>query len=558
MAALGWLAAVVFVVLEGHTHTVPGQVPPSRWFGMLGPVAPYTRAFDALVGWAAILTLGGCWLVLARRAVAGRLGLREAGVDRRRLGGAVRPRAAADQPRPVQLRRARLAVPLRSQPVPVPAERARRLTRAARRRSAVARGAQSVRPGGELRWSARAALVGHTPLGTVIAVRVLGSVAAVLAVVAAVLLTAPTARPRTLVLLGLNPLLLTTTFSAAHLEATMLALLLWALLAFRRHRPVLAIALAVVAGLVKVPALAAVPFFALEHWRSAPSARDRHPDARPATPLTAGVALVAGGLLVPHGWGWTSSVLHTPAIGREWWTPSTLLAEIGVGAAHVAGAARRPCPACSTSPAASACSRPPSLLTWLLFRRGDPALRLGLGLSALAILGFVLYPWYLLWGWPLVVIAGRPSARLRRLAWRRRCSRWPTPGRSDARPTAFLHGTGRHPLTSAVAAPRSRPGSLAAARSASDELLRGRTPGLRGTRGRRGRSGRDRERPDRPTRRRRTAARPTCRRAPVTAKAGLQRTRRKKAPRWPTSTRSPSAPGWARAPSARGRGWSTS
>ena len=34
-------------------------------------------------------------------------------------------------------------------------------------------------------------------------------------------------------------------------------------------------------------------------------------------------------------------------------------------------------------------------------------MRLGIGLTMLAVLGFVLYPWYLLWGWPLLVVSGR-------------------------------------------------------------------------------------------------------------------------------------------------------
>jgi hypothetical protein len=251
------------------------------------------------------------------------------------------------------------------------------------------------------------------------------------------------------VLFGANPLLLTTTFSAAHLEAVMLALLLLALYAFRSNRPVLAMALAVAAGLVKVPALAAVPFFALEHWRAAPSSRARlRVVARDAA--TTGAALAACGLLVPHGWGWTSSVLHTPAIGREWWTPSTLLAEIGVGAAHVLGL-HADLPGLLNITRSLGLVATAVLLTWLLFRRGDAALRLGLGLSALAILGFVLYPWYLLWGWPLVVIAGRRrlvfgasvAAALFTLA-----NAWPQ--RREA--SAFLDGTGRHPLTSAIAA----------------------------------------------------------------------------------------------------------
>src|SRR5690349_17286064 len=76
LVAIGSLAACVFVLLEGHTPVVPGQVAPSRWFGLLGPVRPGVRAMDSTIAWGAILVLGACWLLLARLAMAGQLRLR--------------------------------------------------------------------------------------------------------------------------------------------------------------------------------------------------------------------------------------------------------------------------------------------------------------------------------------------------------------------------------------------------------------------------------------------------------------------------------------------------
>jgi hypothetical protein len=398
---VGTLAAGVFVLLEGHTHVVPGVVPPSRWFGLLDVVGPGQRALDSLVAWFAILTLGACWLMLARQALAGRLRLRVGVVAA--VAWAV-PFTAG--PPLTSLDMYSYAAhgwlsssglspygfpPAALGPGPV-------------------LGAVDPRwrnvlspygPGGTLLEHV-AAVVGRTPLGTVLMLRLFAVVAAVAAVGIAVALTRPSARPRTLVLLGLNPLLLTTTFSAAHLEAMVLAALLGALYFSRRNRPLLALALAVTAGLVKAPALAAVPFLVVENWRNT-EARLRVA-VRDITVVAA--ALIVGGALVPNGWAWTGTVVHTPATGREWWTPSTLLAEmiagigrgvgVDVGTAGLLGLTR------TAGLLASG-----FVLAHLLRKRGDVALRLGIGLSSLAVLGFVLYPWYLLWGWPLLVIAGR-------------------------------------------------------------------------------------------------------------------------------------------------------
>jgi alpha-1,6-mannosyltransferase len=146
----------------------------------------------------------------------------------------------------------------------------------------------------------------------------------------------------------------------------------------------------------------AVPFLVLEDWRASPR---RVPTAARDVG-TVGAALLVGGWLVPHGWAWTDTVLHTPATGREWWTPTTLLAEIGAGIGHVLGLAVTTSDLIGITRSVGLLATA-ALLTWLLFRRDDVLLRIGAGTTLLAVLGFVLYPWYLLWGWPLLVVAGR-------------------------------------------------------------------------------------------------------------------------------------------------------
>ncbi len=398
---LGTLAAVAFVLLEGHTHVVPGVTPPSRWFGALAVLSPTGRALAATVAWAAVLLLGWCWYRLARAAAADQLRLRVAAVAGALWGApfllgppltsldmysyAAHGRLSANGLSPY------VAPPAALGPGPV--------------LDAVdPRWHHVLSPYGPLATLLEhaCAVVGRTPLGTVVALRLVAALAAVVAVGCAVALTRASSRARTMTLLGLNPLFLTTTLSAAHLEAVMLALLLAGLYAWRRQRPVLALVLVVAAGLVKAPALAAVPFLVVENWRGSP--RRALTAARDTGTVVA--ALAVGGWLVPHGWAWTDTVLHTPATGREWWTPSTLLAEIGAGIGHVLGIDVTTGDLIGITRSAGLLVTA-ALLVWLLFRRGDVLLRIGAGTTLLAVLGFVLYPWYLLWGWPLLVIAGR-------------------------------------------------------------------------------------------------------------------------------------------------------
>jgi alpha-1,6-mannosyltransferase len=403
---VGAVSAVLFVLLEGHTHVVTTVTPPSRWFGLLDVWSPGARGLASLVAWVAILVLGWCWLSMASTALAGRLRVRTAAVT-----GVLWAAPFAVGPTLTSLdmyiyaahgwlsssgRSPYIYPPGALGPGPV-------------LNSVDPLWHRVLSPYGPVGTLLEhgAVLVGRTPLGTVLMLRLLASLAVVAAIAFATMLSRPAHRARTLVLFGLNPLLLTTTFAAAHFEATMIAALLGGLYASRRGRPALALVLVVVAGLIKLPAFAALPFLVLEDWRGA-----EHRTPVVLRDLTAVAAsLGVSGFLVPHGWAWTHTVLHTPATGREWWMPTTLLAEICGGVGRVLGFD-------VTTESFLGVTRTTGLVVsvvlflYLLRHRGDVLLRLGVGLTGLALLGFVLYPWYLLWGWPLLVIAGR-----RRLAF---------------------------------------------------------------------------------------------------------------------------------------------
>src|SRR3954453_6215265 len=220
-AVLGTLAAVVFVLLEGHTHVVPGQVPPSHRFGLLGPVSASRRAVDSLAAWAAILTLGGCWLVLVRRVRAGLLPLRPLAWT----GAAWATPFVLGPPLTSLDVYSYVAYGFLSKsghspysfspadPAPGPVVNA-----------VDPRWHHVFSPYGPIATFNEhlAASVGGSALGTLEVLRLLAAAATAVSIALAVAMTRPDLRPRTMVLLGLNPLLLTTTFSAAHLEATML------------------------------------------------------------------------------------------------------------------------------------------------------------------------------------------------------------------------------------------------------------------------------------------------------------------------------------------------
>ena len=252
-------------------------------------------------------------------------------------------------------------------------------------------------------WTGRGNL-----LATVLLLRVL-AVACVVAIgLVAARLVPEKYAAMALALTVADPLLLLHGISAVHLEAYMGALLLGALLAVQRDRPALGVALACLAGAIKVPAmLAAVAILAVV----ARSPVDR---VRRLTRCVAAGAVVWLGLtlLVPDAWGWLRA-LGTPirnrtrgvptelvasAMGpvlRGWVSPATLQTAARVAGALVAA----------------------GIVGYLLAtaQRRDAARTVGLGLIAVAALAPVVYPWYLLWGGLCLAVVPEPRIG-RRLA----------------------------------------------------------------------------------------------------------------------------------------------
>lgn len=176
-----------------------------------------------------------------------------------------------------------------------------------------------------------------------------------------------------------NPLVLLHAIGGAHNDALMAGLLVLGV-SLAPASLVAAAALVTLGALVKLPAVVALAFLARR------SLRDAAVVAATAA-VTAAAATLASGL----GWGWLHT-LNAGAARRSLLSVSTglgvLIRSVPVGQAI------------GLVVAAGACG-------WLLWR-GSPVRGLGLALLAVAVLGPVVQPWYLLWGLPLVAVGAGP------------------------------------------------------------------------------------------------------------------------------------------------------
>ncbi|MFF7204249.1 polyprenol phosphomannose-dependent alpha 1,6 mannosyltransferase MptB [Streptomyces sp. NPDC008141] len=243
------------------------------------------------------------------------------------------------------------------------------------------------------------------------------------------------ADPATAIWLGaLNPLVLVHLVGGAHNDAIMLGLLGAGLVAALGRWPVLAVVLVTLATLVKAPAamglLAVALLWAGQLGSGTPPARTSpvRPRSLLAPPipwpvraprLTAALAVLgisaattaATTAVTGTGYGWIGA-LDTPVSPQNWSITSSLgrmtgallesagsgLAQFATPAWHLAGLA-------ATTLAI--------LLAWRRHHLRQPVYALGLSLTAVAVLGPAIRPWYVLWGLFLIAAAG-PGRSVRR------------------------------------------------------------------------------------------------------------------------------------------------
>ncbi|ATW49731.1 DUF2029 domain-containing protein [Streptomyces peucetius subsp. caesius ATCC 27952] len=247
---------------------------------------------------------------------------------------------------------------------------------------------------------------------------------------------------------ALNPLVLLHLVSGAHNDAVMLGLLGIGLVAALGGRPVVAVTLITLAALVKAPAALGLVAVVVLWARQATSARaPRMSVVRRAGPpwaprmfvvrragepqstrvlrLSSGFAVL--GVLavcaattavttavVGTGYGWLTA-LDTPVSPENWSLTSTLGRMTGAllsGAGDtLAAGARFAAPAWHLLGLAATAVA--VLLAWRRHHVLRPVHALGLSLTAVALLGPAIRPWYVLWGLFLIAAAG-PGRSLRR------------------------------------------------------------------------------------------------------------------------------------------------
>jgi len=213
-------------------------------------------------------------------------------------------------------------------------------------------------------------------------------------------------------LMVLNPVTILHLIGGAHNDALMLGLLLTGLVAAKEKRPIVGLLFCALATAIKAPAALGMLYVGWSWLGPGAPTRDR---LRPV--VTAG--LIGVGVLgffsyiSGLGWGWVT-ILGTPGAVRSWTAPTTSMALLFTGMAHVAHIG------VSLSGVLTG-TRALGLLAagvvgvWLLLNsdRIGTLKALGVTLLVFVILGPVVQPWYLSWG--LILLAPVALGRLRSL-----------------------------------------------------------------------------------------------------------------------------------------------
>ncbi len=216
----------------------------------------------------------------------------------------------------------------------------------------------------------------------------------------------------------LNPLVLIHLVGGIHNEALIIPLVLAAVyLALGRH-PLWAAAVLGVACAMKVTVLVALPFLALL-WVFQ---RQQDHRARVLLPALAGVAAVSGAvltflsLLSGYGFGWVEAIGASTGRGSR----LSLTSQIGWQLSSLAEATGHEVIAAGLPDVVRACGLVVAgIIVLRLLRQpvseANVLLRCGAGLLAVAVLGPLVHPWYLLPGLALIAIVG-PGPKATRLA----------------------------------------------------------------------------------------------------------------------------------------------
>lgn len=408
----GAAATAGIVAAGGRVGPVHGAVAPTTWLGLLRPVGvdPLRHPWPGLLLVAGIVALVGVWLRLMRHADAPWL-------TPRRVWG-----IAVAWALPLVI-----GPPLLSNDVFSYAAQGLLVVHhlspyssgpgALRHGAALAavdpRWRWVASPYGPLataiEWGSAALAHGSVVLGVVV-LRLVAVAGVGVTGLAASRLAPPPLRSSALLLTVCNPVMLLQVLSAAHLDGVLCALAALALLAARRQRPALGVALGCAAAGVKVPGLVVVAAIAAWAVLSAPAHRRLPIAARCAA---AGVATwLVLGWLVPDGWGWVRGLV-TPGLAHTPVAPTAVIAFVLAPALSWTHLVSYP-ELTSLCRAAGLLLAAGIVVRLLLTARSRPLeLTAGRATLVVSVLGPVIYPWYLLWG--TAALAPRAQGREREL-----------------------------------------------------------------------------------------------------------------------------------------------
>jgi hypothetical protein len=215
-----------------------------------------------------------------------------------------------------------------------------------------------------------------------------------------------------LALAVLNPLMLLVLLGGAHNDALMLGLLVAGCAAARRGHVLIGLVLCALAAEVKVPALIGVLFIGWWWSHGAPSWRQRAP--RVATAIVSVLGLMTAiGLLSGLGWGWIAG-LGKPGLIVSWADP---VSAVGMALSHASGALGFGVHSAAYVQSARAfglvLAAVISVRLVLRSARVGAIRAFGWTMLAVVVLGPVVWPWYVTWGFVfLAVVAEAWTLRL--------------------------------------------------------------------------------------------------------------------------------------------------
>jgi hypothetical protein len=247
-------------------------------------------------------------------------------------------------------------------------------------------------------------LARHDVLAALVGLRAVALIGVVLIAAGVAALARATGRDQSVAfaLAVLNPLVLLVLLGGAHNDALMLGLLVVGCAVARRHHVVIGLALCVLAGEVKIPALIGVVFIGW-WWSEAGSSRRRIRPMAIALSTAAGLtALVSA--LCGLGWRWLDG-LSDPGVVVSWLDPASA---VGLTLSHLVrllGGGEHS--GAFVGGARGAGLVLAALITVALIaksrRIGDIG-ALGWSLLAFVVFGPVIWPWYETWGFVFLAV----------------------------------------------------------------------------------------------------------------------------------------------------------